>query len=158
VTFTDAPDSPTQPAPPPTDPVGTAPDDGPSTAGVAKWMTLAGAVALAANFVIYAAGRALDVDFKVVSFIGMREEIVDAEGIITMTVVGWVLGTGLLLCLHHRPKAWPALAIAGAVLALTSVPFFNEADVSTKVTLAVMHLSTGGLWVVALRHLRPGTR
>jgi hypothetical protein len=120
-------------------------------------MALAGILALTANFVIYAAGRALDVDFEVVSFIGMGEEIVGPTGIVTMTVVGWLLGTVLLLSFRHRPAAWSALAIAGAVLALATVPFFNEADASTKLNLALMHLATGGLWVLALHGLRPST-
>ncbi|SDU25995.1 DUF6069 family protein [Jiangella alkaliphila] len=117
-------------------------------------LTVTGAAALLVNLAVYAAGRTAGVEFDVVSFIGNRPETVGPRAIAVMTVVPWLVG-GVLLELSRRNAAtvWPWLGWSGVALAVVMVPFFNDAEPVTKLTLAVMHLVVGSMWFAAVHHL-----
>jgi Family of unknown function (DUF6069) len=121
---------------------------------MAPVLAVTAAAALLANLAAYAVGRVAGVDFDVVSMIGDRPETVGPRAIAVMTLAPWLVGS-LTLVLTRRWAAgvWPWLGWAGAGLALVTVPFFNQAELATKVNLAIMHMVAGGLWFGAVRHL-----
>jgi hypothetical protein len=117
-------------------------------------LAVAAAVAMLVNLAVYTAGHWAGVDFDVVSFIGNRHETVGPRAITTMTLVPWLVGSIMLVLTRRRAaRLWPWLGWAGVALALVTVPFFNQAELATKLNLAVMHLAVGGLWFGAVRYL-----
>jgi hypothetical protein len=115
----------------------------------------AGVVAVLLNLAVHGLGTRLGVGFEVVSFIGMRDEIVDVQGILVMTIAPWTLGSLLLgLTIRRAEAVWPWLAGLGTILALITIPFFNDADATTKATLGSMHIVAGGLWFYTVQRIR----
>lgn len=114
-------------------------------------LPLTGLVAVAVNLALLGVGSVLGVDFEVVSFIGMREETVGVQAVVVMTVVPWALGCILFaVTARHRDRVGPWLAGLGAAFAVVMIPFFNDAEASTKLTLGLMHAVTAALWVHAV--------
>lgn len=112
------------------------------------------AVALVLNLVILAVARLAGADMLM-----QRDETVAAMSIgvgpvATFTVVPMLLATALLLPLRRRgARAWRALATAGLVVGIVTVPlpFTVLAEGSTRGALAVMHVVAGVVWFVVVR-------
>jgi hypothetical protein len=123
---------------------------------LARPLVVVAGVALLANVSVYGLGRLAGVDFEVVSFLGNRQETVGPRAIAVMTLTPMLLG-GLALTLTRRwaTRAWRVLAWAGVAVGIITMPVFNQAALDTKLTLALMHLITAGLWLHTVQRLTP---
>jgi len=79
---------------------------------------------------------------------------VGIEAVLISSLLGSLVGWGVLALLEQRTARaraiWTGLATAG-VLASLSLPLIAGATISTKATLAVMHLAVGAVLIPAMR-------
>jgi Family of unknown function (DUF6069) len=114
--------------------------------------------ALAANLAVYGVARACDVRFQFPqpgSTNGTQTVTAGAVAAFTLItmVIGWAIAARAAS--HHRPTL-RTMAIIGAGIALVSTlaPLTLDAGVSVKLSLASLHLITGGLYVAGISMLR----
>ena len=79
---------------------------------------------------------------------------VGIEAVLISSLLGSLVGWGVLALLEQRTARaraiWTGLATAG-VLASLSLPLIAGATLSTKATLALMHLAVGAVLIPAMR-------
>jgi Family of unknown function (DUF6069) len=114
--------------------------------------------ALTANLAVYGVARAIDVRFQFPqpgSTNGTQTVTAGAVAAFTLMtmVIGWAIAARRAS--HHRPTL-RTMAIIGAGIAVVSTlaPLTLDAGVSVKLTLASLHLITGGLYVAGITGLR----
>lgn len=113
------------------------------------------AVALAANLLILMVGRSAGADM-VVGDPGESAQTVGVLPVVITTLVGFVVGTLLLLLVRSRGRrVWNTVALAGFVIGIGSVaaPLLMTAELATHVTLAAMHIMTSLVWFFAVRRV-----
>ena len=85
---------------------------------------------------------------------GSALQSVGIEAVLISSLLGSLFGWGVLALLEQRTARartiWTGLATAG-VLASLSLPLIAGATISTKATLAVMHLAVGAVLIPAMR-------
>ena len=79
---------------------------------------------------------------------------VGIEAVLISSLLGSLVGWGVLALLEQRTARaraiWTGLAAAG-LLASLSMPLIAGATISTKATLALMHLAVGAVLIPAMR-------
>jgi hypothetical protein len=70
------------------------------------------------------------------------------------TVIGSLVGWGLLVLLERRTSRartiWTAIAVVAVLMSL-SLPLYAGVSTSTKITLAVMHVAVAAVLILAMR-------
>ena len=93
-----------------------------------------------------------------VRFPGGALQGVGIEAVLISSLLGSLVGWGVLALLEQRTARaralWTGLA-AASVLASLSLPVIAGATISTKVTLALMHLAVGAVFIPAMRRASP---
>jgi predicted permease len=131
----------------------------PTTSLPSRTRVLGIAGAVIAAVVVWAIAVPLLGTHLIVRFGTGSPETVGLDYVIGATVLASLLGWGLLALLERRTARartiWTAVAIV-AVLASLSLPLTASVAVSTKVTLAVMHVAVAAVLIPALlRESRP---
>jgi hypothetical protein len=123
-----------------------------ATAGVVGSLSVAGA--FIGNLAALALGRIAGADM-VARPPGAPEDMqIGVLTVAAMTIGALAVGTiGLAVAARWGIPAWRTLAWAGLAVGIVSVvmPFGATAGVSTKLTLASMHVITGVVWLVVVR-------
>ena len=114
--------------------------------------------ALAANLTMFGLARASDVRFRFPqpgSAAATQTVTAGAVAVFTLTtmIIGWAIAARAAS--HHRPTL-RTMAIIGAGIAMVSTlaPLTLDAGMSVRLTLASLHLVTGGLYVAGIAGLR----
>ena len=112
--------------------------------------------AVVVNVLIVVVGRATGADLTVTQR-GVAT-VVGFPAVIALTVVPLVIGT-VVLALVGRwgAHAWNLLGWAGLGIGVltAALPLLSDADVPTRLTLAVMHVAVGLSWLLAVRRALP---
>ncbi len=111
-------------------------------------------IALAANLAVYLVGAVAGVSF--VSTAGSTAgQTINAVPITVMTVLWMLIGIGFAVLLNRWGRLRTA-QIVGAVFAVLSIGLLLPAgfDAGSAMLLAVMHLVTGAVFVLALERAR----
>lgn len=111
--------------------------------------------ALAANLAVFGVARARNVSFQFPRPGSAGTQSVTAGAVAAVTVMTMILGWALAARAASHHRSLRTMAIIGAVLAVMSIvaPLTTDADLSVKVTLASLHVITGGLYVVGVAWL-----
>ncbi|MGH9118990.1 MAG: DUF6069 family protein [Acidimicrobiales bacterium] len=113
--------------------------------------------AVAVNLVILGIGAAADVDFDVPQFRSDTTMAVNPLAVILSTLVALAAGWALVASARRwgRPSL-RAVQVIGAVVAVVSLalPLGVDADASTRLVLAAMHLATGAIFVAGVESVR----
>jgi Family of unknown function (DUF6069) len=132
--------------------------DSTSRAHVLRTAGLTTGAALAANLAVFGLARASDVRFLIPQpGSATATQTVTAGAVVAFTlmtmIVGWAIAARAAS--RHRPTLH-TMAIIGAGIALVSTlgPLTLDAGISVKLTLASMHLISGGLYVAGIFRLR----
>ena len=118
---------------------------------------VAAAIATAVNLLVLALGRTTGGTFVVV-FGSEPPMPVGVSAVTVMTVVSIALGLALTpLVARAPPRRLRTMQFIGAAVAVASLfqPLTVEADTTTRIALAAMHLITGAAFVLALWRTRP---
>jgi Family of unknown function (DUF6069) len=120
--------------------------------GVSRALSVAGAtVAAVAVWAIAVAGFGAHLTFR---FGNGTPQTLDVGFVVAASLVGGALGWALLTLLERRTARartiWTVAAIV-VLLASLSLPLMAGVTVSTKVTLALMHLAVGAVLIPGLR-------
>jgi small-conductance mechanosensitive channel len=112
------------------------------------------AIALAGNLVVLVVARLTGADMLVQRDQATAPMTIGVVPVALTTVAPTLLATALLQATRRRgPRAWRALAVAGLVVGIVTVPapFTLLAETSTRVPLALMHVITGAVWFTVVR-------
>ena len=125
---------------------------------VVRTASLTTGVALAANLAVYGLARASDVRFQFPQP-GSSDgtQTVTAATIAVFTLITMIVGWAIAAhgASHHHPTLHTMAIIgAGIAMASTVAPLTLDAGISVKLTLASLHLITGGLYVAGIAWLR----
>ena len=124
---------------------------------VLRTAALTTGAALAANLAVFGLARARNVSFLFPQPGSANgTQTVTAASVAVATLITMILGWAIAArgASHHRPTL-QTMAILGAGIALVSTvaPLTLHAGISVKVTLASLHLITGGLYVAGIAAL-----
>ena len=131
-----------------------------ATVGRSPAVSRAGLTVLAAvavNLAIFGIGVAADLDFDVEPIGSDTPTTVNVVAVVLSTLVALAAGWGLVALARRigRPSL-RAVQIIGAVVAVVSMamPLAIDAETSTRLVLAAMHLTTGAIFVAGVESLR----
>ena len=114
--------------------------------------------ALALNLAVFGVARARDISFvfpQPGSDSGTQTVTAGAVAAFTVTtmIIGWIIGTRAAS--HHRPTLRTTAIIAAAISTVsTMLPLTVNAGLSVKLTLASLHVITGGCYIMGIAALR----
>ena len=122
---------------------------------------IAGVLAAVLNLIVYAIAAAVGVPFDVQMGPGAPIQPIGALQFIMASIVPALIGTGLYaLLVRFTRNATPifiGIAIVVALLSLAS-PLGMQVALSTRLTLAVLHLTTAAIITLTLLRLAPQGR
>ena len=113
--------------------------------------------ALPANLAVFGLARARDVRFQFPQPGSSGNQIVTVGAVAAVTVMTMIVGWALAArsASHHRPSLRTMAIIGAAVAVLSTIaPLTIDAGLSVKITLASLHLITGGLYITGIAALR----
>ena len=118
---------------------------------------LTSALAGAINIILFVAVDAAGVEFAVDRGSGSAPMELNVGHVAVTTVLALVVGWGVAALARRRGRpGLAAVAVVGGVVAAVSAvfPLVTDADLGARLTLAAMHLVTGGCFVVGIERVR----
>jgi hypothetical protein len=131
-------------------------DATPRSRSILQVAAIGAVAATVANTVLWAGGRAADVDFMVSLPTGDLTRVGLVE-VVLATLVMFAIGSAVLALAARRSDRWARIvmtAAAGFAVVSASGPLSAALDAATGALLAAMHLVTGTAFVVTAESYR----